>query len=63
LRKGINPAFRPQALLDLESTIQERLFEFVRGLTGVAAKNQGKVDMSQWFNYLSYDVLLRFSDV
>lgn len=28
--KGINPVLRPQALLDLESTIQERLFEFVQ---------------------------------
>ena len=52
----MNPAFSSSSLKSLEETINGYLGLFIRGIQDRAEKNNGIVEMNEWFHNLTFDV-------
>jgi cytochrome P450 len=58
LRRTIGPAFNASSLNEFEPILKKHCMQFIDAVEMTAAQNEGVIDISQWFNYSIFDVLL-----
>jgi cytochrome P450 len=56
LRRTIGPTLSGSAMTQFEPTLKRYEKRFLKKLEEVAEKNNGVVDMNDWFNRMSFDV-------
>ena len=57
LRRTIGPSLSGSTINQFEPTLKKYNRDFMRMLTQAAEANDGIVDMTDWFNRFSFDVL------
>lgn len=57
----MNPSFSGSSLRELEVTMNIYFNEFMDGIRERAERNDGLVEMNEWFHNLSFDVSFRES--
>jgi cytochrome P450 len=56
LRRLMNPSFSGASLRELEVTMNLYFDEFIIGVRERISKNDGVVELNEWFHNLSFDV-------
>ena len=59
IRRAINPAFSPKALLELEPMLQSHIGRLMAQLSKISLEH-GNVDMCKWFTFSMFDITSDF---
>ena len=58
LRRIVGPSFSNVAMTQFEPTLKRYVQQFKDALQGTASENNGRIDMTDWFNRFTFDVAI-----
>ena len=60
LRRIVGPSFSNVAMTQFEPTLKRYIEQFKDALQETASQNSGRIDMTDWFNRFTFDVVISY---